>query len=237
MYKRLFLWGNIILLVLIVLAMMKDTFRPWMPYQRKYRSMQVAAEPAEEAKKIIASRPIEIKQTILVPLGNVDRCITCHQGMDSLATPNLTNNFSENPYKSHPGDFLKNHPPDKFGCVICHGGQGLATDFVDAGHTPKDDAQRAEWKKKYHWEPAEHWETPMLRPPYTQAACVKCHGNFQSLKGEEIVAKGKNLLETHGCMGCHQWHGEGGPISVDLAEETTNKPLTRIDFSHTGLDA
>jgi mono/diheme cytochrome c family protein len=237
MYKKLFLWGNIALFLLLILAIGKDLFRPWMPYQRKYRDMQVAAENAPEAKQLIGSRPIEIKQTILPDLSQVDRCLTCHQGMDPIATPSLINDFKENPYKSHPGNFLKTHPPEKFGCTICHGGQGLSTDFVGAGHTPKDDAQRADWKKKYGWEPAEHWERPMLSNPYIQASCVKCHGNFTSLPGEEVVARGKQLLQTHGCLGCHQWHGEGGPISVDLAEETSNKPLTRIDFSHTGLDA
>ena len=237
MYKKIFLWGNVALFVLLLAAIAKDTFRPWMPYQQKYREMQVAAETAPEAKAIIAARPIEIKQTILTDLGQVDRCLTCHQGMDPIATPSLINDFKENPYKSHPGDFLKNHAPDKFGCVICHGGQGLSTTFIGAGHTPKDDAQKAEWKKKYGWEPAEHWEHPMLTSPYIQASCVKCHGNFESLPGEEGVTQGKQLLEAHGCIGCHQWHGDGGPISVDLAEETANKPLTRIDFSHSDLDA
>ncbi len=237
MYRKLFLWGNIFLFALLLAAIAKDLFRPWMPYQRNYREMQAAAETAPEAKQLIKSRPIEIKQTILPDLGQVDRCITCHQGMDTIATPNLTNDFKENPYKAHPGNFLQTHSPDKFGCVICHGGQGLATTFVDAGHTPRDDAQRAEWLKKYDWHPAEHWERPMLANPYIQASCVKCHGNFESLPGEEAAARGKMLLQTHGCLGCHQWHGEGGPISVDLAEETANKPLTRIDFSHTGLDA
>jgi hypothetical protein len=237
MYKKLFIWGNVALFVLTVAAIVADTFRPWMPYQQKYREMQAAEEQAPEARQIIQSRPIEIKQFIVTDLGQVDRCVTCHAGMDPIATPSLVNDFKENPYKSHPGDFLKNHAPDKFGCVICHGGQGLATDFIGAGHTPKNDAQRAEWKKKYGWKPAEHWEHPMLTQPFIQGSCVKCHGNFTALPGEEVVTKGKMLLETHGCIGCHQWHGEGGPISVDLAEETANKPLTRIDFSHTGLDA
>src|SRR6185436_14405153 len=115
--------------------------------------------------------------------------------MDSIITPSLANNFTENPFKSHPGDFLKNHPPEKFGCVICHGGQGISTTFIDAAHTPKDDAQRDEWRKKYHWEPAEHWDRPMLTGSFIQASCIKCHGNFESLKGEEVVAKGKQLLE------------------------------------------
>ncbi len=236
MYRKIFLWGNIALFVVIVLAIGSDTFRPWMPYQRKYRAMQIEAETAPEAKQIIAARPIQIKQTMLPDLGEVDRCMTCHQGMDPLATPSLTNSFKENPFKSHPGDFLTNHPPDKFGCVVCHRGQGLATTFIGAAHSPKNEEQKKEWKKHHDWEPAEHWHHPMLNAPFIQASCVKCHDNFESIQGLEVAAKGKQLLSTHGCMGCHQWRGEGGPISVDLAEETANKPLSRIDFSHTGLD-
>jgi hypothetical protein len=237
MYKKIFIWGNLALLILLILAVKQDLFRPWMPYQKEYRKMQADAESSPDTKKLILSRPTDLKQIMASDLGNVDRCITCHQGMDPLATPTLTNDFKENPHKAHPGDFFKHHPPDKFGCVTCHSGQGLATTFSGAAHTPRSEAQKAEWKKKYGWEPAKHWERPMLSGMYLQASCVKCHGNFESLQGADVsaAAKGKNLMETHGCLGCHQWKGEGGPISVDLSEETANKPLSRIDFSHTGL--
>lgn len=239
MLRKIFIWGNLTLLVLFIAAVLVDVGGPWLPkhwanYQFHYRTMQAAGEP-EEAKAGILGRPIEIKQMIVSDLGQIDRCTSCHQGMDPLATPTMQNNFTDNPYKSHPGNFLKNHPVEKFGCVICHGGQGLATTFVGAAHVPKDEAQKADWKKKYGWEPTEHWERPMLAPPYTQAACARCHGNFESLSGTEVAAKGKELMSQHGCLGCHQWRGFGGPISVDLAEETANKPLGRIDFSHTGL--
>lgn len=236
MLRKLFIWGNAILFLLLIAAIVEDQFRPWMPYQREYRKIQASAEEGA-VRKSIMSRPIELKQILANDLGQVDRCITCHQGMDPLATPTLENNFTAQPHKAHPGDFIKTHSVEKFGCTICHGGQGLATTFIGAGHTPKDDAQRDAWRKKYSWHPAEHWEKPMLAGSFLQASCVKCHGNFESLPGAAVPAKGKQLMETHGCFGCHQWNGVGGPISVDLAEETANKPLTRIDFSHTGLDA
>jgi len=241
MLRKLFIIGNIVLLLVFLAAIVQDLAGPfwstgWAHDQLEYRKMQVAAETNEDSRKSIAGRPIEIKQIMATDLGQVDRCTSCHQGMDSIATPTLENSFTENPYKSHPGDFLKVHSPDKFGCVICHGGQGIATTFLGAAHTPKDEAQKAEWKKKYGWKPTEHWDRPMLAPPYIQASCAKCHGNFESLPGTEVVTKGKELMSQHGCLGCHQWKGVGGPISVDLAEETANKPIGRIDFSHTGLD-
>jgi hypothetical protein len=241
MYRKLFIWGNVILFILMIAAMAIDMAGPYLPNgwawtQRQYRAMQAAAETNPEAKASILSRPIEIKQIQANDLGQIDRCTSCHQGMDSIATPTLVNSFAENPFRSHPGDFLKNHPPEKFGCVICHGGQGIATTFLGAAHTPKNEAQKAEWRKKYGWVPTEHFERPMLAPPYIQASCAKCHGNFESLAGTEVVTKGKQLMATHGCLGCHQWKEFGGPISVDLAEETASKPIGRIDFSHTGLD-
>lgn len=240
MLRKLFLWLNVTLFVIFVAAIVKDLAGPYFPngwanYQTAYRRMQVAAETAPEAQATIKKRPIEIKQILATDLQQVDRCTSCHQGMDSIATPSLQNSFAANPFKSHPGDFFKNHPPEKFGCVTCHAGQGLATTFNGAAHTPKSEEQKAEWKKKYGWEPEEHWDRPMLAPPYIQASCAKCHGNFEGLKGAEVAAKGKSLINKHGCLGCHQWKGFGGPISVDLAEETANKPLGRIDFSHSGL--
>jgi cytochrome c551/c552 len=240
MLKRLFLWGNILLLVIFVTAIVKDLVGPYLPNhwawtQMKYRQMQADDETNPDSKKAILSRPIEIKQIQANDLGQIDRCTSCHQGMDSIVTPTMQTSFTQNPFKSHPGDFLKNHPPEKFGCVICHGGQGIATTFIGAAHTPKDEAQKAEWKKKYGWVPTEHWERPMLAPPYIQSSCAKCHGNFEQLPGTEVVTRGKDLMSKHGCLGCHQWNGFGGPISVDLADETANKPIGRIDFSHTGL--
>src|SRR5690349_15837577 len=117
MLRKLFLWGNVLLFLLLVAAIVSDTFRPWMPYQRKYRQMQADQETADEARQATLRRPIEIKQILTPDLGQVDRCITCHQGMDPIATPSLENSFTENPYKSHPGDFLKTHPPEKFACT------------------------------------------------------------------------------------------------------------------------
>lgn len=241
MLRKLFIWGNTLLLVIFLAAIVKDLAGPFFPNQwgstqLKYRKMQVSAESSPEARRAIGARPIEIKQILATDLEQVDRCTSCHQGMDTLATPSLSNTFTDNPFKSHPGDFLKSHPPEKFGCVICHAGQGLATTFNGAAHSPKTEEQKNEWKKKYGWKPEEHWDKPMLPPPFIQASCAKCHGNFATLSGAEVVSKGKELMGRHGCLGCHQWKGFGGPISVDLAEETANKPLGRIDFSHSGLE-
>src|SRR5262245_34179584 len=99
MLRKLFIWGNFLLLLVFIAAVVKDLASPYLPkgwayYQQNYRRMQAAAETSEESKKTIQKRPLEIKQILADDLGHVDRCTTCHQGMDSIATPTLANGFT-----------------------------------------------------------------------------------------------------------------------------------------------
>src|SRR5690606_6935831 len=61
-----------------------------------------------------------------------------------------------NPYCSHPRldlfvGSLSPHPMGTFGCTICHQGQGSATDFKWASHTPNSPRQAIEWEREYGW--------------------------------------------------------------------------------------
>src|ERR1043166_349208 len=60
-------------------------------------------------------------------LARVDRCQTCHVGIDRSGFED-----QPNPYKTHPHReaLLTAHPPEKFGCTPCHEGQGAATSSV-----------------------------------------------------------------------------------------------------------
>jgi len=225
-YRKAFIVSNALMLAAFIWAFAKDFYAPWRPYQAKYYAMaadamdkQAAAEPdpkkaatfKNEARKMRHS-PLEIKQIISVDLGRFDRCVTCHVGMDEYTNTTLKNDFTENPYKSHPKvdtALIKAHPFTKFGCTSCHSGQGLAT-AVEPAHG---------WVK--------HWEKPMLKGVTIQGACVKCHANFETLKGAEIAAQGKKLFNQHGCQGCHAINGWGGVISVELGD-IADKPFERI---------
>lgn len=225
-YRKAFIVSNALMLAAFVWAFAKDFYAPWRPYQAKYYQMSAdaldkkaaaetdakkSADLKNEARKM-RKAPLEIKQIISADLGRFDRCVTCHVGMDEYTNPTLKNDFTQNPYKSHPkvdSALVKAHPFTKFGCTSCHSGQGLAT-TVDAAHG---------WVKA--------WEKPMLKGATIQGACVKCHGNFETLKGAEIAAKGKKLFNEHGCQGCHAINGWGGVISVDLGD-IADKPFERI---------
>ena len=62
---------------------------------------------------------------MLTGLQRVDRCTTCHLGVDD---PTMKN--APEPFRYHEG--LGPHIPSRFGCTICHGGQGLATTKEEA---------------------------------------------------------------------------------------------------------
>ena len=68
------------------------------------------------------------------------------------------------------------HPTEKFGCTICHGGQGSATDFTLAAHTPNDRKVKHEWEHALGWESSHFWDYPMLPKRFVESSCLKCHG-------------------------------------------------------------
>ena len=188
MKRVLFVLFAGLLTVLFVITMWTDTNREWTTYQRRF----IKTLAKDERRGLTGG----IKQTILSDLHRVDRCTTCHLAIDK---PQLA--LAEEPFTAHPGKFLEWHPPEKFGCTVCHGGQGLATE-VAAAH---GDVQ--------------HWEEPLLRGPLVQASCAKCHGNLEDIRQDApLLAKGRELFKAKGCYGCHAVKDVGQTVSQDLTE-------------------
>jgi len=124
------------------------------------------------------------------------------------------------------------HPMEKFGCTVCHAGQGSATDFTLAVHTPADMKQKEEWQKEHAWAPTHDWEFPMHSSRFVEASCLKCHHQVTDLithgSKEEApkLLKGYNLVKENGCFGCHEIAGikSGREVGPDLRLEP-NPPL------------
>src|SRR5216684_2955237 len=85
------------------------------------------------------------------PVARVDRCQSCHAGIDRSGFED-----QPNPYKTHPHRemLLATHPPEKFGCTPCHEGQGAATSSVEKAHGE-----------------VEFWEHPLRRGAKVEANC------------------------------------------------------------------
>ena len=123
--------GSLATLVLLLAAAAQENyFAEWRDVQRDYR--RTLLSKAEDEGQVKAARRfgVEIRQIVVSDLDRVDRCVTCHLGLDD---PRMAE--EPQPFTSHPGDYLKDHDVDRFGCTICHLGQGRSTESLEAHAT------------------------------------------------------------------------------------------------------
>jgi len=197
--------------------------------------------------------------TLTIQLGmartaRFDRCRTCHAGIDRVEAGNVPSfpfghpsgaGFSNmvledkypNPFATHPNPDLylsatSPHPLQKFGCTICHDGQGSGTSFRDASHTANNPYQYEEWHEKYHYSSNHFWEFPMQPERLRESTCIKCHHSVVELGVHPTFGgsapklyKGYNLIKEYGCFGCHEIQGFDGvrPIGPDLRLEPSTE--------------
>jgi mono/diheme cytochrome c family protein len=175
---------------LVVTAYYKDQFREWKDWQRKFNQQELARAATPEQRAQAARLPVEVRQVVLPELDRVDRCTSCHVAVEDPSYAGL-----KLPLAYHPNH--DRHPFEKFGCTICHQGQGRATTREAAhGHV-------------------EHWDRPMLAMDYIQSACGKCHLPTDVPDAPKL-ARGHDVFEKSGCIGCHKVHGTGGVIGPEL---------------------
>lgn len=123
----------------------------------------------------------------------IERCETCHVGIQSPVPLSLADVGGKEVFTSHPDmDLLKTHNPERFGCSPCHGGNGIATMSVDTAH--------GQYK---------HWLWPMYEKENTTAGCMQCHKNDLWLEHGGNFNAGKGLFQWRGCNGCHRYEGFG----------------------------
>ncbi len=174
----------------------------WKGYQREFRELIVKRFGPERATAV----PSGLQQVWVKELNRTDRCTTCHLGIEWKGMDN-----APNPYRSHPKDIFAKHPVSKYGCTICHGGQGYAT-TLSAAHAVE----------------SEHWEQPLLatdlaktylvsdRKALIESNCNICHRNDRETKGAGYVNYAKELVRTKGCRACHTINNRGGVIGPNL---------------------
>jgi mono/diheme cytochrome c family protein len=195
--QQLFFALSLLALALILAAAWQAQTPSWKVYQRNFLQLEAQGEPNAVAKAAVLATPPEIHQVMLTGLQRVDRCTTCHLGVED---PTMKD--APEPFRYHAG--LGPHIPSRFGCTICHGGQGLATDKEDA-----------------HGK-VEFWQSPLLSRDYIRASCGRCHKEGE-VPGVPELVEGRRLFEAQGCRGCHKLNGVGGSIGPDLTEEGASR--------------
>jgi mono/diheme cytochrome c family protein len=154
----------------------------WRAAQARFRRLEATLKNPHQLSQ--SASAAGLRQIWLPDLGRVDRCTTCHLGIDDPA-------FAEAPlpFRSHPGTWLTTHPVERFGCTVCHDGEGEATDYARAGH-----------------EPGPGVEHPMRPLESREASCGACHRSLEP-KDAPRLAEGRRLIVESGCVSCHDIPG------------------------------
>ena len=157
------------------------------------------------------------------------------------------------PYSTHPRLDLfvgstSPHPMQTFGCTSCHQGQGSATSFKWASHTPNTPKQAHEWHDEHGWFNNHHWIFPMLPQRFEESSCLKCHHQVVDLEPSERfpeppapkLVEGYHLIRQYGCYGCHEINGWAGPdkrIGPDMRLEPNFHEVAESLATDPGLTA
>jgi len=164
------------LALLVVAAVQENVFKEWRRIQRSARSGTGGIE-------------VQLRQLVVPALHVTDRCPSCHVAM-APGEQGLTGASVLGP---HP---KTGHDPAAFGCTVCHGGQGRATDTADAhGDVP-------------------FWPQPMIPRPFAYAGCGSCHTHIQ-VPNLVRLRHGRTLFERYDCLACHRLDGRGGTLRPD----------------------
>ncbi len=203
---------SFLLLAVVGVAANRETGFEWRTIQRDFTRLIAEKFGPEKAANIETG----VRQIWVPELGRTDRCITCHLGLEWKGLEE-----EEHPFATHPHpELIQKHPFSKFGCTVCHGGQGYSTDVM-AAHG---------WVSQREWN-----ETLMAsyiaddylisdRSSPMQANCNICHRYETDTEGMEFINKGKELVSKNGCRACHIINDRGGIIGPDLTYEGDKHP-------------
>lgn len=245
--KFILLFSSLASFGLFAAAVYQENFSgEWRKIQQAYRQRLLETADDDRARLAASTFRIRPQQAYLPELGAIDRCTTCHLGVENPKMAHV-----EQPFRLHPGDILAQHPTDHFGCTICHEGQGrLLT--KEAAHGWQADGTRSAFA-----------QSPLLRGEAVYTSCGRCHYEVDlyagqadlyaysfghgsvdvqkpqideaalgiALAGAERLAQGKRLVSERGCLGCHKYRGGGGELGTDLTY-IGDKPDYKFDFTH-----
>jgi len=197
-YRWLLLVASVVTIVYLVGAAVHENYlAQWRTVQQEYRTILREKATDDRGRELLAKFRVEMKQASIPALGTVDRCVSCHNGIDD---PRMTD--VPPPHRTHPGHILDKHPVDRFGCTVCHHGQGAAMSFNEA---KAEDV---------------FWDYPLLPPELTEATCVTCH-DAEKLPPDQIplLVAGMKLYQDKSCGSCHKLGGRGGALGPALDNE------------------
>jgi len=192
-------------IALLGMTVIRDGQREWKDYQKEYKAMLLKKIKRDANPtfydRVAASEP-EVRQVVIGEFKEIERCTTCHLGIDDPLFAG-----EKQPYTAHPKpELMKHHPVDKFGCTICHGGQGQATTFYGSSHNT-----------------IPNWPVTLVSKGLMQSRCGYCHKDYEAIGADRLV-KGRELYKEMHCAGCHKIDDQGGVVGPDLSAFADKDP-------------
>src|SRR3972149_1074474 len=119
----LLLFSSLMTFALLAYAAYEENFgSDWYRHQSEYRGNLLTRAATERERRAAERFEVHPRQLYLPDLGRIDRCVTCHLAIDNPHTKDAAQ-----PLTAHPGETMIHHPKERFGCTVCHRGQGLGT--------------------------------------------------------------------------------------------------------------
>ncbi|MGE5198219.1 MAG: hypothetical protein ACM3H9_01170, partial [Rhodospirillaceae bacterium] len=206
---------GVLLAAATAIVIVRDAAPGYARYQRGFRGL-VGRTVSAEAARAVPSGP---QQIWVKGLDRADRCPTCHQGVSWAGLER-----ADEPWRTHRRDILAAHPVERFGCTICHGGQGWAID-VDGAH-----GRVAGWDAPLLDTALESGLRPAARGSLIEVNCNVCHRYESRTAGAGSINRAKELVREKGCRACHLINGRGGLIGPDLTWVGDKQP-EQYDYS------
>lgn len=209
-----------------------DTERPFTSFRNSIFFDFMA--PNVKVRKVVVSECLQELNFLQMP--RIDMCMTCHMGSDR---------FEDYPWDNPPASLIREgeeeireedrvflahsrpelfatslspHGQDRFGCTVCHQGNGQRLGFDLAFHVPTDEDERYRWEEQHHWHEPHYWDYPMLSSKHIESSCYKCHDQQLHIPGADRWNEGRDLVQRYGCFGCHNmkpfegWRKTGPPL-------------------------
>jgi mono/diheme cytochrome c family protein len=193
--KWILLVSSVVTLAFLIAAAARENVTAeWRGVQKSYKEVLLAKASDAKTRRAAEQFPIEIRQVTIPALNTVERCVSCHLGIDD---PRMAD--EPQPFRIHSKDLLRTHPVNKFGCTVCHQGQGAALNFEEA-------------KAEDYF-----WDYPLLPASLTEASCNSCHDPHALPKDSAgKLVRGMELYDERSCGACHKLDGKGGSLGPAL---------------------
>jgi mono/diheme cytochrome c family protein len=168
--SSIFLVLSFLLTILALFVVVSEHKSQWRPYQEQFQAylQKKAVSPTE--KETAARFKIKVRQDWVPQLSKTDRCRSCHIAVDQKTA------LPSEPLTVHPD--ISPHDFRKFGCTVCHGGDGYATRLPDAHQN-------------------------LLPQKVIEGSCGKCHAPDLNQPEVPTLAAGVSLVRKYNCRGCH----------------------------------